>query len=43
VQSTHFKTAQQVLPPHLMQTPKIVNFSVPQDDWSELGELAVDG
>jgi quinol monooxygenase YgiN len=41
VQSAHFKTAQQVLPPHLAETPKIVNFSVPQDDWSELGELAV--
>lgn len=41
VQSEHFKTAQQTLPPHLAETPKIVNFSVPQDDWSELGELAV--
>jgi quinol monooxygenase YgiN len=41
VQSTHFKTAQQVLPPHLVETPKIVNFTLPQDDWSELGELAV--
>jgi hypothetical protein len=30
-----------VLPPHLVETPKIVNFTLPQDDWSELGELAV--
>jgi quinol monooxygenase YgiN len=41
VGSQHFKDAQQALPPHLAETPKIVNFSVPQDDWSELGELAV--
>ncbi|WP_236792891.1 putative quinol monooxygenase [Amycolatopsis sp. GM8] len=42
VQSDHFKTAQKTLPPHLVATPKIVNFQVPQDDWSELGELAVE-
>ncbi|HEU4947306.1 MAG TPA: putative quinol monooxygenase [Kribbella sp.] len=41
VRSEHFKKAQQTLPPHLASTPRIVNFSVPQDDWSELGELAV--
>jgi quinol monooxygenase YgiN len=43
VTSAHFKMAQQSLPPHLAQTPKIVNFEIPQDDWSELGELAVPG
>ncbi|HEY0473176.1 MAG TPA: putative quinol monooxygenase [Kribbella sp.] len=42
VQSEHFKQAQEKLPPHLAATPKIVNFEVPQADWSELGELAVD-
>lgn len=41
VQSDHFKKAQQTLPAHLASTPKIVNFEVPQDDWSALGELAV--
>ena len=41
VTSTHFKEAQQSLPPHLVQTPRIVNVTVPQDDWSLLGELAV--
>ena len=41
VQSEHFRTAQQELPPHLVETPRIVNFEVPQDDWSELGEMAV--
>jgi quinol monooxygenase YgiN len=41
VQSDHFRKAQQTLPPHLAETPRIVNFTIPQDDWSELGELAV--
>ncbi|HVV11387.1 putative quinol monooxygenase [Amycolatopsis sp.] len=42
VQSEHFKQAQRTLPPYLAETPRIVNFEVPQDDWSELGEMAVD-
>ena len=41
VQSDHFAAAQRELPPHLAETPRIVNFTVPQDDWSELGELRV--
>jgi len=41
VHSQHFKDAQQSLPPHLAETPRIINFTVPQNDWSELGELAV--
>jgi len=41
VQSEHFKNAQRSLPPHLAKTPRIVNFTVPQDGWSQLGELAV--
>ena len=41
VQSEHFRTAQQTLPPHLAQTPRIVNMKLPQDDWSLLGEMAV--
>ncbi|RBY77639.1 antibiotic biosynthesis monooxygenase [Geodermatophilus sp. TF02-6] len=41
VQSDHFGKAQETLPPHLVETPRIVNFSIPQDDWSELGEMAV--
>jgi quinol monooxygenase YgiN len=41
VTSDHFSAAQRDLPPHLAQTPRIVNFTVPQDDWSELGELRV--
>jgi quinol monooxygenase YgiN len=41
VNSAHFKKAQQELPPHLARTPRIINFTIPQDDWSLLGELAV--
>jgi quinol monooxygenase YgiN len=43
VRSTHFAQARSTLPSHLAETPKIVNFSIPQDDWSLLGEMAVDG
>ena len=42
VQSEHFRAAQRDLPPHLAETPRIVSISVPQEGWSELGELAVD-
>jgi quinol monooxygenase YgiN len=41
VQSAHFAQAQTDLPGYLVETPRIVNFAVPGDDWSELGELAV--
>ncbi|MBV9381080.1 MAG: antibiotic biosynthesis monooxygenase [Streptosporangiaceae bacterium] len=41
VTSAHFRKAQQELPPHLAHTPRIINATVPQDDWSTLGELAV--
>jgi quinol monooxygenase YgiN len=42
VQSEHFATATSTLPAYLAGTPRIVNVTVPQDDWSELGEMAVD-
>jgi quinol monooxygenase YgiN len=41
VNSDHFKSAQSDLPPHLAETPRIVNFKLDQSDWSELAELAV--
>jgi quinol monooxygenase YgiN len=41
VQSEHFKDAQRSLPPHLAETPRIVNTTLPQEDWSQLGEMAV--
>jgi quinol monooxygenase YgiN len=43
VQSAHFQDARQELPPHLAETPRIINMTIPQDDWSELGEMAVPG
>ena len=42
VGSDHFRAAQEHLPPHLVETPKVVNMQVDGDDWSELGELSVD-
>lgn len=42
VHSEHFKTAQRTLPPHLAETPLVINTKVDQDDWSRLGEMAVD-
>lgn len=41
VQSEHFKAAQQTMPPHLVETPRIVNMKVPESDWSLLGEMEV--
>ena len=43
VGSDHFKQAQADLPPHLVETPKIVNFEVEGTDWSRLGEMEVPG
>src|SRR3954466_3970312 len=42
VGSAHFKQAQQDLPPHLAETPRIVNVEVPGTQWSELGEMRVE-
>jgi quinol monooxygenase YgiN len=42
VSSDHFQAARRDLPPYLVETPRIVNFEVPQDDWSELGEMKVE-
>ncbi len=42
VGSEHFARARQTLPPHLVSTPRIVSQAVDQDNWSELGELAVE-
>ena len=41
VQSEHFRAAQQELPAHLAETPRIVNFSVPGTEWAGLGEMSV--
>ncbi|MET8901621.1 MULTISPECIES: putative quinol monooxygenase [unclassified Streptomyces] len=42
VQSAHFRAAQEQLPAYLARTPRIVNASLDQDDWSLLGEMAVE-
>lgn len=41
VNSEHFVNARKELPQYLARTPEIVNFTVDQDDWSELGEMRV--
>ena len=41
VRSEHFRAAQSALPPFLAETPRIVNFEVPGEDWSRLGEMEV--
>jgi quinol monooxygenase YgiN len=41
VGSQHFRDAQRDLPAHLSRTPDIVSVTVPQEGWSELGELRV--
>lgn len=41
VRSEHFRRAQRELPPHLAETPRIINTTIDQDDWSLLGEMAV--
>ncbi|MEU0463457.1 putative quinol monooxygenase [Amycolatopsis sp. NPDC006131] len=41
VRSAHFRAAQETLPRHLAETPRIVNTVLDQDDWSPLGEMAV--
>jgi quinol monooxygenase YgiN len=43
VGSDHFKTAQQTLPSHLVETPRIVNVEVPGTEWAELDEMRVPG
>ncbi|MGW2776743.1 putative quinol monooxygenase [Streptomyces olivaceoviridis] len=41
VRSQHFRDAQRTLPPHLAETPRIVNTTLQQEDWSLLAEMAV--
>lgn len=41
VQSDHFQVATRTFPNYLASTPQVVNVTVDQDDWSELGEMRV--
>jgi quinol monooxygenase YgiN len=43
VRSAHFRQAQKTVPPHLLETPRIINTRVPQNDWSSLTEMEVSG
>jgi len=42
VTSDHFKQAQADLPRYLVETPRIVNFQLPGEEWSRLGEMEVE-
>lgn len=42
VGTPHFKQATEQLPDYLSCTPRIVNATVQGQDWSELGEMAVE-
>lgn len=42
VQSAHFQAVRESLPPHLVETPRVVHTLLDQDDWSELSEMKVD-
>ena len=41
VKSDHFVKAMKDLKPALVETPRIVNFVVPGEDWSRMGELEI--
>lgn len=41
VTAPHFKQARADLPQHLVRTPDIVNFVLPGNEWSALGEMEV--
>lgn len=43
VNSEHFRQAQSDLPPHLQETPRIINTVLEGQEWSRLGEMAVEG
>ncbi|MFC4602427.1 putative quinol monooxygenase [Rhodococcus kronopolitis] len=42
VQSRHFRDAMRDLKPALVSTPRIINTKIDAEDWSLMGELAVD-
>lgn len=41
VKSDHFAAAMRDLRPALAETPRIVNFVVPGEEWSRMGELEI--
>lgn len=42
VNSEHFRTAMTTLGSWLVERPQIINFGVPGEEWSRLGELEFD-
>lgn len=41
VRSAHFEKGVEVMREALMETPRIINFEVPGNDWSRMGELDI--
>ena len=41
VKSDHFVQAMKTMLPAIVETPRIVNFVIPGEDWSRMGELEV--
>lgn len=41
VNSAHFQQAMKDMPEALAETPRIINFTVPGEDWGRMGELTV--
>lgn len=41
VNSEHFEYARETLPAYLVETPRVINTKLDQDDWSILGEMSV--
>jgi quinol monooxygenase YgiN len=41
VKSDHFAAGLRAMRPALVETPRIVNFVVPGEDWSRMGELEI--
>ena len=41
VKSDHFVQAMKTMRPAIVETPRIVNFVVPGEDWSRMGELEI--
>ena len=41
VKSDHFAAGLKAMRPALVETPRIVNFAVPGEDWSRMGELEI--
>ena len=41
VGSEHFKRAIAAMPAQLAETPRLINVSIPQNDWSLMGEMQV--